>query len=125
MTITLYLSLIGMVLMFITVLAMRKQTQPASYIVKSHLGTSGWPDGTAWVLGITNAMYTFGGTDGCIHISEEMQQPGRRVPQVMSATMIIGLLTTLPLFLALMFCMDNLEAITSSPLPSLEVVYQA
>jgi len=67
----------------------------------------------------------FGGTDGVIHISEEMSQPGRRVPQVMSATMVIGMLTAFPLLLALMFCMADLDAVISSPLPSLEIVYQA
>lgn len=118
--VTLYASLIGMVVSFVIVLAMRKQVQPGSFITQSHLGTSGWSDGTAWLLGIVNAMFTFGGTDGAIHISKEMQHPGRRVPQVMSATMAIGLLTTLPLFLALMFCMKDLDTVTSSPLPSLK-----
>ncbi|KAK6371625.1 hypothetical protein LTS17_008877 [Exophiala oligosperma] len=123
--VTLFLSLIGMVLMFIIVLAMRQQVQPASWITQGGLGTSGWNDGTAWLLGITNAMYTFGGTDGAIHISEEMSQPGRRVPQVMGATMLVGILTALPIMLALMFCMNDLDAVINSPLPSLEIVYQA
>ena len=60
-----------------------------------------------------------------IHISEEMPQPGRRVPQVMSVTMFIGLFTSLPLILALTFCMTDVDAVTSSPLPSLELLYQA
>ena len=111
------------VLTFVVVLAMRQQEQPASFIVKSHLGKSGWNDGTAWVLGITNAMYTFGGMDGVIHISEELVGPGRRVPQVMAATMVIGLLTTLPLFLALTFCVKDIDAVMNSPLPSLEITY--
>ena len=61
---TLYLSLIGCVLWFIVVLAMKGEPQPASFITRSGLGTSGWSDSTAWLLGISNAMYTFGGTDG-------------------------------------------------------------
>ena len=125
MQVTLYLSLLGMVLTLIIVTAMRQHTMPASFLTQLHLGTSGWDDGTAWVLGIANAMYAFGGTDGVIHISEEMSQPGRRVPQVMSATMFIGLATTLPLIIALMFCMKDLNAVVTSPLPSLEAVYQA
>lgn len=122
---TLYLSLLGCVLWFIMVLAMKDHTQPGSFITKSGLGVSGWSDSTAWLLGITNAMYTFGGTDGAIHISEEMHQPGRRVPQVLNMTLLIGLLTALPLMIALMFTINDLEAVTSSRLPSLEVVYQA
>lgn len=88
-------------------------------------------------------MYAFGGTDGgkcsfllksnrhfltkatAIHISEEMTQPGRRVPQVIIMTMIIGLVTTLPLFIALMYFMTDLEAVSNSPLPSMELIFQA
>jgi choline transport protein len=54
-----------------------------------------------------------------------MHQPGCRIPQVISATMIIGMVTTYPLFLALLFTITDLEAITSSRLPSLEMILQA
>lgn len=54
-----------------------------------------------------------------------MTQAGRRVPQVIIMTMIIGLFTCFPLFLALMFFMTDLDAVRNSPLPSLELVYQA
>ncbi|KAF1949876.1 amino acid transporter [Byssothecium circinans] len=122
--ISLYLSLIGFVLWFIVALAMKQESQPPSSITQSGLGTSGWPDRTAWLLGVSNAMYTFGGTDGVIHISEEIHQPGRRVPQVMSLTMFMGLLTSLPIFLVLMFYVRDLDALTSAPLASLEAIYQ-
>lgn len=40
-------------------------------------------------------------------------------------TMFIGLLTSLPLFIALMFFMTDLDAVRHSPLPSMEIIYQA
>lgn len=43
---------------------MHKHVNNGSYLVKSGLGTSGWNSGTAWMLGISNCMYAFGGTDG-------------------------------------------------------------
>lgn len=60
-----------------------------------------------------------------IHISEEMPQPGRMVPQVMSMTMILGLLTSLPLIIALMVFVTDLDAVANAPVPSIEVVLQA
>jgi hypothetical protein len=54
-----------------------------------------------------------------------MSQPGRRVPQVIIMTMVIGLLTSFPLFLALMYFMTDLEAVRTSPLPSMEIMFQA
>lgn len=64
-------------------LAMRQHTNDGSFIVESDLGTSGWNQGTAWVLGISNAMYCFAGSDSAIHIAEEIENPGRKLPVVM------------------------------------------
>lgn len=63
---------------------MRKETRDTSTVFQSGQGTSGWDTGTAWLLGIINSMYCFTGTDGAIHIAEEMRSPGRRLPQIMS-----------------------------------------
>jgi len=52
-----------------------------------------------------------------IHLAEEMNQPGKRLPQVMSLTMAIGFITCFPLLLALMFCMTDMNAVISSILP--------
>lgn len=64
MQVSLYGSILGFVICFITNLAMSHHKQPASWLTQGGLGTSGWSDGTAWLLGISNAMYAFGGTDG-------------------------------------------------------------
>jgi choline transport protein len=80
---SLYLTVTGCLVWFIVMLAMKKETNSGSFILESGLGTSGWGQGTAWVLGVSNAMYCYGGTDAAIHIAEEMKAPGRRLPQVM------------------------------------------
>ncbi|KAH7183754.1 amino acid/polyamine transporter I [Fusarium oxysporum] len=121
----LLLSVVGMALWLFIPVGMHQHVNNGSFLVESGLGVSGWGSGAAWILGISNGMYAFGGTDGAIHISEEMTQPGRRVPQVIIMTMFIGLFTALPLFIALMYFMTDLDAVRSAPLPSLELVYQA
>ncbi|KIL86469.1 hypothetical protein FAVG1_10299 [Fusarium avenaceum] len=121
----LLLSVLGMSLWLFVPVGMHQHRNDASFLVQSGLGASGWNSGAAWILGISNGMYAFGGTDGAIHISEEMTQPGRRVPQVIIMTMFIGLFTSLPLFIALMYFMTDLDAVRTSPLPSMELVYQA
>lgn len=60
----LFLSILGMTLTLFVPVGMHKHVNSGSYLVQSGLGTSGWNSGTAWVLGITNCMYAFGGTDG-------------------------------------------------------------
>jgi choline transport protein len=61
---TLYLSVTGCLIFLLVVGAMHGPAQPASFITSSSFGSSGWSFGVAWVLGITNAMYAFGATDG-------------------------------------------------------------
>ncbi|KAK5996415.1 Choline transport protein [Cladobotryum mycophilum] len=122
---SLALSIFGFFIWLFTAVGMHEHTQPGSFLIQPSLGTSGWSDGTAWVLGVSNCMYAYGGTDGAIHISEEIHQPGRRVPQVIAMTLVIGLVTSFSLFLALMYFMIDLHAVSTSPLPSIELIYQA
>ena len=65
---SLWLSTGGCLVNFIVLLAMKKHTNSASFITESNLGTSGWGQGTAWVLGIMNALkpstYDLGYTAG-------------------------------------------------------------
>ncbi|PWY89689.1 choline transporter [Aspergillus sclerotioniger CBS 115572] len=120
----LYLSLAAYLVVFIVILTMHQEVQPGSFILASGQGNSGWSRGTSWLLAITNSLYAFGGTDGVIHICEELPRPGRRVPQVMIMTMIIGLLTSLSLFIALMFFIEDMDAVRNASIPSMELIYQ-
>jgi choline transport protein len=53
-----------MVLILFVPVGMHQHVNKGSYLVQSGMGTSGWGSGTAWILGISNCMYAFGGTDG-------------------------------------------------------------
>ncbi|RAK94419.1 amino acid permease [Aspergillus costaricaensis CBS 115574] len=121
----LFLSLTGMALIITISLGMCQEKQPVSFLLQRGYGTSGWNEGTAWMLGIMNTMYSMTGIDAAIHISEELPQPEKRVPQAMTMSVILSLATCLPLSVALMFCMSDMEAVINSELPSLEVMYQA
>ncbi|CAG8935032.1 unnamed protein product [Penicillium salamii] len=117
---SLYLSLTGYLIVFIVALVMHKHRQPTEFLIRSGLGVSGWSDGTGWMLSISNAMYAY----GVVHISEEMPKPRKRIPQVMVLTMFIGLATALSLFVVLMLFVVDIDAVRTSPLPSLELIYQ-
>jgi choline transport protein len=78
-----YLSLGGFVGWFIVLLATKSHTNDTSFVMAPNTGTSGWNPGAAWLLGIANAMYNFGGSDSPIHVAEEMHSPGRKLPIVM------------------------------------------
>ncbi|KAL8969325.1 MAG: hypothetical protein Q9183_002054, partial [Haloplaca sp. 2 TL-2023] len=121
---TLFFSVTGFFIVFCMLLGLKKQTQPNSFITQSGLGTSGWSPGTAWVLGIGNALYAYGGTDGAIHIAEEIPRPGKNIPLAMNLTMFIGFVTAFPMSLAIMYGIRDIDAVLQSSLPSAEVFYQ-
>ncbi|KAL4991693.1 amino acid/polyamine transporter I [Aspergillus falconensis] len=123
--ITLLMSVVGVTMTLFVPVGIHQNVQPASFLVSPAAGKTGWGSGVSWMLGICNAMYAFGGTDGALHIAEEMQNPGRRVPQIIGATLVIGLATTFPLFIALLLFSRDTEAVMDSSLPSAELIYQA
>ena len=118
--VSLAFSIVGLVIVFCLVLALRRQSQPLSYITNPRPGRSGWSLGPAWLMGITNSMYAFSGTDAAIHIAEETKDPERRLPQGMNLTMAIGLMTAFPLLLVMMLSIADADAILDSPLPYAE-----
>ncbi|KAJ4248782.1 hypothetical protein NW762_012620 [Fusarium torreyae] len=117
-------SVLGFFIVTITVLAMSDSYNHLSFITTFD-GTSGWPNGVAWVMSIGNAMYAFASMDAVIHVAEEMHHPGKALPRAMNLTMIIGLLTSVPFILAMMFVIKDLDAVRAARLPSLEVFHQA
>ena len=122
--ISLAFSVAGLIIVFCSVLALRKQSQPLSSITVPGPTRSGWPIGPAWLFGITNSMYAFSATDAVIHIAEEMKDPERRLPQAMNLTMAIGLMTALPLLLVMMLSMADIDVVLNSTLPYAELFRQ-
>ena len=121
---SLVFSVTGLIIIFCAVLALRKQSQPLSYVTTPRHGNSGWSLWPAWLLGITNSMYAFSATDAVIHIAEEMKDPERKLPQAINLTMMIGFVTAFPLFLLMMLSMNDVDAVVSSKLPYAELFYQ-
>ncbi|CAI6013903.1 unnamed protein product [Clonostachys chloroleuca] len=120
----LFLSVAGFVIVTVTILAMCKEYNHPSFLVKFD-GVSGWPDGVAWIMSVGNAMYAFASMDAVIHVAEEMHHPGKAIPKAMNFTLLIGLVTSVPFIIAMMFCIKDLDAVRSAHLPSLEAFYQA
>ncbi|GKZ30982.1 hypothetical protein AbraIFM66950_010807 [Aspergillus brasiliensis] len=121
---SLFLSLAGYLVFFVVILSRHQQVQPGSFLLAPTQGNSGWGRGAAWLLAINSSMYAYAGPDAAIHICEELPQPGRRVPQVMIMTLAIGAVTSISLFVACMFFVDDIDAVRDAPLPSLALIYQ-
>lgn len=118
-------SVSGFVVFFVAVLAASKSKQSASTVFVDWNNQTGWDDGTAFLLGVGQAMYTYLAVDSATHIAEEVPQPGKRVPRTMWTTVVIGLITVIPWTLAFLFSIQDFTAVSVSPLPIMEVYKQA
>ncbi|KAH6691090.1 amino acid permease-domain-containing protein [Leptodontidium sp. MPI-SDFR-AT-0119] len=120
----LLISLVGMVVAFVTVLATSDKKQPANVLSAWH-NVTGWPDGLAFLLATGQAMYGFLGMYGATHIAEELPNPGKNVPRILVLIMLIGTCTSIPWTVAFMFSTNDLDAVGSSLLPIFTVFEQA
>ncbi|KAF7551759.1 hypothetical protein G7Z17_g4789 [Cylindrodendrum hubeiense] len=120
----LVLSIAAFIVVTSVILAMCDEFNHPSIILKFD-GTSGWPKGVAWIMSVGNAMYAFASLDAVIHVAEEMHHPGKEIPRAMNLTMIIGLVTSVPFILAMMFVIKDIDAVRTAALPSLEAFHQA
>ena len=85
---SMFLSILGFFLVMIVCLVMGKGTYRPSSLVE-YQPRSGWAPGPAWLLGIGNGEYAFVAAGACVHISEEIPKPSRRIPLVMSVLPIL------------------------------------
>ena len=80
---SMFASILGFVLVVIICLVMgRGQYHPSNLV--EYRSTSGWSPAPSWLLGIGNGEYAFVAAGACVHIAEEIPQPNRRIPLVMS-----------------------------------------
>jgi choline transport protein len=122
--IALYLSFAGCFTIFVVALVTKQHTNPSSFILSSEFNTSGWSKGVAWCIGITNAMYAYGGSDAAIHISEEIPNPGRIIPGIIITTLVLGFVTVVPFITALLYGMVDMDAVANAASPAFELFRQ-
>lgn len=136
-----FLSILGFSLVVIVCLVMGRGNYHPSNLVE-YRSTSGWGPGPSWSLGIGNGEYAFAAAGACVHIAEEIPNPSRKVPLVMSVirpeiisvpplltccrnlTILMGVFTAIPWIIAMTCVVQDMEAIQNAFLPSLELFYQ-
>ncbi|KAK5122246.1 hypothetical protein LTR85_004156 [Meristemomyces frigidus] len=78
------------------------------------------------MLAISNAVYSFLGSDCGAHLCEEIPNPAKNVPRVILYPLLVGMITAFPFAVSLLYAITDLEAVLSSPtgLPLIEIYYQ-
>ena len=97
---TVFWSITGCIVVSVTILATSSKTS-AEFVFTDFSNTTGWDDGTAWMLGLMQSALSLIGFDAVAHLTEEMPRPTRDAPQAMIASILIGG-TTYSIYIALL-----------------------
>ncbi|KAF9768445.1 hypothetical protein IL306_014265 [Fusarium sp. DS 682] len=122
----LYWSLISVIVISVVLLATSPKTD-AEFVFTNFSNTTGWSDGTAWMLGLLQSALSFIGWDAVAHMTEEMPRPSKDAPQAMVAAVLVGGVTGIVFIIVMLFCFVDLELLLSSPTqsPLTEMILQA
>ncbi|KAK2755793.1 het domain-containing protein [Colletotrichum kahawae] len=109
---------------FVALLAGRSEKQTAHSFFAEIYNVSGWPDGVAFLIGLSPTNWAFSCLDAVVHLTDEIPQPRKNIPMALLCTAALGTFTGLPIVFALFFSATDLPAIAASTTPSLELFYQ-
>lgn len=84
-----YWSITSVIVISIVLLATAPKTD-AKFVFTDFSNTTGWSDGTAWMLGLLQSALAFIGYDAVAHMTEEMPHPTRDAPHAMIAAVLVG-----------------------------------
>ncbi|CDO91668.1 unnamed protein product [Kluyveromyces dobzhanskii CBS 2104] len=89
---------------------------------------TGWKsDGMAFLVGLINPLWSFVGIDSATHMTDEVGRTAAKVlvPKVITATIIIGFVTSFSYSIALFYCVRDTTAVLDSIAPAVTIYYQA
>ncbi|KAE8319590.1 amino acid/polyamine transporter I [Aspergillus transmontanensis] len=90
--------------------------------------TGGWSDGICFLSGLLNAAFAVGTPDCISHLSEEVPQPERKVPQGIMLQLLTAFLTAFIYLIALFYGINDIDAVFNTNVnyfPVAEIYLQA
>lgn len=98
--------------------------QPASFAFGGWINATGWSDGVVWFTGLVQAAYGLTAFDSVIHLVEEIPSPRTNAPRVTWMAVLFGAITGFIFMLVCLFCMQNVNRVSSANLPFMELMLQ-
>lgn len=85
----------------------------------------GYPDGFVFIAGMLNGAYSIGAVDVITHLAEEIPNPQRNVPIGILLQISIGFVTGFCYLVAIMYAINDLDAVSLATYPIAEIYRQA
>ncbi|KAK3116715.1 hypothetical protein LTR53_002624 [Teratosphaeriaceae sp. CCFEE 6253] len=85
----------------------------------------GYPKGFVFVAGMLNGAFAVGTPDAVTHLAEEIPNPGLNIPKAIALQMAIGFITGFFYLIAVLYAINDFDALSESPFPIAEIYRQA
>ncbi|KAI5456040.1 amino acid/polyamine transporter I [Mariannaea sp. PMI_226] len=123
----LWISMISTLVIFITLLVKANPKASAKSVFLEVDNVTGWPDGVAFISALVGPNWGFACLDAAVHMAEEVPNPEKTIPKVLVSTVAIGITIALPFMIGIMFCVNDLNSVVSTPtgVPSLQLFYDS
>ncbi|TXT07728.1 uncharacterized protein COLE_04652 [Cutaneotrichosporon oleaginosum] len=119
-------SMLGIVVVVVTVLACSGEYQPAQDVFARWTNETGWPDGMAFILGLLQSTFGLTAFDSVAFMVDHMPRPSINAPKTIVIAVGLGAITSWVYLVALLFCLKDLRLVMESPSgPLLQVYFQA
>ncbi|KAL1845287.1 hypothetical protein VTK73DRAFT_741 [Phialemonium thermophilum] len=123
-----YICLTAFFLVNMTMIGSAYPKNSVDFVFNTFTNGTGWrSSAVAFIVGLTNPAFSYGGLDGGVHMAEEMRDARKNLPFVLISTVCLGFVTMMVTTIAICFCIIDLDAVlaTTTGVPILEVFYQA
>lgn len=96
------------VCVLVTLLVRANPKKSSKVVFVDFVNQTGWPsDGFVFLLSLLPGISGINGFDVAAHVTDELPNPSRQVPQVMIGVPILCGLSTIPVIIAYMYCVVN------------------
>ena len=114
-TLILILHIVGFIAIVMPLVYLAPHSSP-QLVFTEFVNAGGWPtQGLSFFVGIVGSVFAFIGTDGAIHISEEVKNAAIVVPRSMILSVLINGALGFGMLVVMVFCLRNIEKISSTP----------
>lgn len=122
---------VNLCLCFIVIIALpiatpREYRNSASFALGNFTNLAGWPSGFAFILSFMAPLYSIGGYDASVHMSEEASNAATAIPWAIISSIAVSVVLGWGINVSLAFCMGtNLESILNGPIgqPMAQILY--
>lgn len=108
-------SIVTLITYSATCLAVASPKQPSSKVWANFVNESGWQNkGIAFLTGLVNPNYGFGGLDSAIDLAEDCRNATEVVPFAVIFSILTGVVTALFFVVVMMYCLGDIGAVLAT-----------